>query len=52
MLTYLALLATKGAKAAKDPIQLLVQAKDAKLQPEFPFAPLKKRQLDKFEYDL
>ena len=51
-LTYLALPATKGAKGAKDPIQPPVQAEDAKLQPEFPLAPLKKRQLDKFEYDL
>ena len=51
-LTYLALPATEGAKGAEDPVQPPVQAKDAKLQPEFPLAPLKKRQLDKFEYDL
>ena len=31
MLIYLALPITKGAKAAKDPVQLLVQAKDTKL---------------------
>ena len=48
-LTYLAL---PAAEAAEAPVQPPLQAEDASIQPEFPLAPSKKRQLDKFEYDL
>ena len=47
-LTYLALPAAKAPAQDKPPIQ----AKDTNIQPKLPLAPLKKRQLDEFEYDL
>ena len=47
-LTYLALPAVEAPAQDKPSIQ----AEDTNIQPEFPLAPLKKRQLDEFIYDL
>ena len=53
-LTYLASLTYLTLSAAKAPAQNKpsIQAKDTNIQPKLPLAPLKKRQLNKFEYDL
>ena len=47
-LTYLALPAAEAPAQDKPSIQ----AEDTNIQPELPLAPLKKRQLDEFIYDL